>query len=121
MEMWVSGTGIALDYRTVTGRALTTQEIVSQFEAGDREATAAMKRFEDRLARGLAQVINILDPDVIVFGGGVSKVQHIYQALPALLKAYVFGGEVSTPVLPAKYGDSSGVRGAAWLWPNRRG
>jgi fructokinase len=121
MEMWVSGTGIALDYRTVTGRVLTTQEIVSQFEAGDREATAAMKRFEDRLARGLAQVINILDPDVIVFGGGVSKVQHIYQALPALLKAYVFGGEVSTPVLPAKYGDSSGVRGAAWLWPNRRG
>jgi fructokinase len=121
MEMWVSGTGIALDYRTVTGRVLTTQEIVSQFEAGDREATAAMKRFEDRLARGLAQVINILDPDVIVFGGGVSKVPHIYQALPALLKAYVFGGEVSTPVLPAKYGDSSGVRGAAWLWPNRRG
>jgi fructokinase len=121
MEMWVSGTGIALDYRTVTGRALTTQEIVSQFEAGDREATAAMKRFEDRLARGLAQVINILDPDVVVFGGGVSKVPHIYQALPALLKAYVFGGEVSTPVLPAKYGDSSGVRGAAWLWPNRRG
>jgi fructokinase len=121
MEMWVSGTGIALDYRTVTGRVLTTQEIVSQFEAGEREATAAMKRFEDRLARGLAQVINILDPDVIVFGGGVSKVQHIYQVLPALLKAYVFGGEVSTPVLPAKYGDSSGVRGAAWLWPNRRG
>ena len=121
MEMWVSGTGIALDYRTVTGRALTTQEIVSQFEAGDREATAAMKRFEDRLARGLAQVINILDPDVIVVGGGVSKVPHIYQVLPALLKAYVFGGEVSTPVLPAKYGDSSGVRGAAWLWPNRRG
>jgi fructokinase len=121
MEMWVSGTGIALDYRTVTGRVLTTQEIVSQFEAGEGEATAAMKRFEDRLARGLAQVINILDPDVIVFGGGVSKVPHIYQVLPALLKAYVFGGEVSTPVLPAKYGDSSGVRGAAWLWPNRRG
>ena len=121
MEMWVSGTGIALDYRTVTGRMLTTQEIVSQFEAGDREATAAMRRFEDRLARGLAQVINILDPDVIVVGGGVSKVEHIYQVLPETLKAYVFGGEVSTPVLPAKYGDSSGVRGAAWLWPNRRG
>jgi fructokinase len=121
MEMWVSGTGIALDYRTVTGRILTTQEIVSQFEAGDREATAAMRRFEDRLARGLAQVINILDPDVIVVGGGVSKVEHIYQVLPETLKAYVFGGEVSTPVLPAKYGDSSGVRGAAWLWPNRRG
>jgi fructokinase len=121
MEMWVSGTGIALDYRAVTGKMLTTHEIVSQFEAGDREAVAAMERFEDRLARGLAQVINILDPDVIVVGGGVSKVQHIYQVLPRMLKAYVFGGEVSTPILPAKYGDSSGVRGAAWLWPNQRG
>jgi fructokinase len=121
MEMWVSGTGIALDYRTATGRTLTTQEIVTQFEAGDREATAAMERFEDRLARGLAQVVNILDPDVIVIGGGVSRVKHIYRKLPKKLKAYVFGGEASTPVLPAMYGDSSGVRGAAWLWPNRRG
>jgi fructokinase len=121
MEMWVSGTGIALDYRTVTGKMLTTQEIVSQFEAGDREATAAMERFEDRLSRGLAQVINILDPDVIVIGGGVSRVKHIYQGLPRKLKKYVFGGEASTPVLPAMYGDSSGVRGAAWLWPSRRG
>jgi fructokinase len=120
MEMWVSGTGIALDYRTVTGRARTTQEIVSEFDAGDREAAAAIERFEDRLARGLAQVINILDPDVIVIGGGVSRVEHIYQELPKKLPAYVFGGEASTPVLPAKYGDSSGVRGAAWLWPNRR-
>jgi fructokinase len=121
MEMWVSGTGIALDYRTVTGRALTTQEIVSQFEAGDREAAAAMERFEDRLARGLAQVVNVLDPDVIVIGGGVSRVKHIYRELPKKLKRYVFGGEASTPILPAMYGDSSGVRGAAWLWPNRRG
>jgi fructokinase len=120
MEMWVSGTGIALDYRTVTGKTLTTHEIVSQFEAGDREAAATMERFEDRLSRGIAQVINILDPDVIVVGGGVSKVENIYQVLPKMLKAYVFGGEVSTPVLPAKYGDSSGVRGAAWLWPNQR-
>jgi fructokinase len=120
MEMWVSGTGIALDYRTVTGKTLTTQEIVSQFEAGDVEAIAAMGRFEDRLARGLAQVINTLDPDVIVIGGGVSRVKHIYQKLPEKLKEYVFGGEVSTPVLPAMYGDSSGVRGAAWLWPNRQ-
>jgi fructokinase len=119
MEMWVSGTGIALDYRTATGRARTTQEIVSEFEAGDGEAAAAIERFEDRLARGLAQVINILDPDVIVIGGGVSKVENIYQALPKKLPAYVFGGEASTPVVPARYGDSSGVRGAAWLWPNR--
>jgi fructokinase len=119
MEMWVSGTGLALDYKTVTGRVRTSPEIVSDFEAGDAEAVGAMKRFEDRLARGLAQVIDILDPDVIVIGGGVSRVEHIYRELPKKLPAYVFGGEVSTPVLQAKYGDSSGVRGAAWLWPNQ--
>jgi fructokinase len=119
MEMWVSGTGIALDYKTVTGRARTTPEIVADFEAGEQEAAASIERFEDRLARGLAQVINILDPDAIVIGGGVSKVEHIYRELPKKLPAYVFGGEASTPVLQAKYGDSSGVRGAAWLWPNR--
>ena len=119
MEMWVSGTGIALDYRTMTGRVKTTQEIVLEFETGDREAVAVMERFEDRLARGLAQVINILDPDVIVIGGGVSKVKHIYLELPKKLAAYVFGGEMATPVVPAMYGDSSGVRGAAWLWPSQ--
>jgi fructokinase len=120
LEMWVSGTGIALDYKTVTGKMRTTPEIVADFEAGDQKAVAAMERFEDRLARGLAQVINVLDPDVIVIGGGVSKVKHLYQALPKRLPAYVFGGEAVTPLLPAKYGDSSGVRGAAWLWPNLR-
>ena len=117
MEMWVSGTGIALDYRTATGKALTTQEIVSQFEAGDREAAAAMERFEDRLARGLAQVVNILDPDVIVIGGGASWAAHLYESVPKRLGKYVFGGEADTPVVQAKFGDSSGVRGAAWLWP----
>jgi fructokinase len=118
MEMWVSGTGVALDYRNATGRERTAREIMSDFEAGDLEAVAAVERFEDRLARGLANVINILDPDVLVFGGGLSWVQHLYQALPKKLPAYVFGGEAATPVLQAKYGDSSGVRGAAWLWPN---
>jgi len=117
MEMWVSGTGVALDYKNVTGRTRTTREIVSDFEVGDGAAAAALERFEDRLARGLANVINILDPDVIVIGGGVSRVQHTYQALPGLLPNYVFGGEASTPIFPAMYGDSSGVRGAAWLWP----
>lgn len=119
MEMWVSGTGIALDYRNATGRERTTREIIADFEAGDGEASAVVERFEDRLARGLAQVINILDPDVIVLGGGVSKTQDIYRALPEKLPAYVFGGEASTPIVQAMYGDSSGVRGAAWLWPNR--
>ncbi len=118
MEMWVSGTGIALDYEKATGRKCTTQSIVQDFESGEPQAVAAVERFEDRLARGLAQVINILDPDVIVVGGGVSSVKHIYEAVPKLLPTYVFGGEVSTPFVQARYGDSSGVRGAAWLWPN---
>jgi fructokinase len=118
MEMWVSGTGIALDYEKDTGTRRTTLEIMREFETGDPQAAAAVERFEDRLARGLAQVINILDPDVIVIGGGVSSVKHIYEAVPKKLPEYVFGGEVSTPVVQAKFGDSSGVRGAAWLWPN---
>ena len=80
-------------------------------------AAAVVERFEDRLARGLANVINILDPDVLVLGGGLSRAQHLYQSLPRRLSAYVFGGEADTPILQAKYGDSSGVRGAAWLWP----
>jgi fructokinase len=118
MEMWVSGTGIALDYKTVTGTARTTREIFADFETGDKMASDAVERFEDRLARGLAQVVNVLDPDMIVIGGGVSRVKHFYTALPRKLRDYVFGGEVSTPIVPAMYGDSSGVRGAAWLWPN---
>jgi fructokinase len=119
MEMWVSGTGMALDYRNATGRERTARQIVADFEAGDREAAATVDRFEDRLARGLAQAINILDPDAIVLGGGVSRAQHLYRTLPERLPAYVFGGEATTPVLQAMYGDSSGVRGAAWLWPSR--
>jgi fructokinase len=120
MEMWVSGTGIARDYKSVTGTTKTTREIVADFAVGDRVAAETIVRFEDRLARGLSNVINILDPDVIVVGGGVSRVEHLYEALPKLLPQYVFGGEAMTPIVQAKYGDSSGVRGAAWLWPSRR-
>jgi fructokinase len=119
MEMWVSGTGVALDYKNATKRERTTREIMADFVAGDPAAAAAVERLEDRLARGLAQVINILDPDVIVVGGGVSRVQHLYETVPKKLAAYVFGGEASTPVVQAMYGDASGVRGAAWLWPLR--
>jgi fructokinase len=119
MEMWVSGTGIALDYKSATGRERTTREIMADFEAGDTVSAAVVDRFEDRLARGLAQVINILDPDVIVLGGGVSRVQHLYSTVPKKLAQYVFGGESSTAILQSMYGDSSGVRGAAWLWPSQ--
>jgi fructokinase len=119
MEMWISGTGVALDYKQSTGKQKTTREIMADFEAGDAAALAVVERFEDRLARGLAQVINILDPDVLVIGGGLSKTKHLYQSVPKRLSAYVFGAEADTPILQAKYGDSSGVRGAAWLWPER--
>src|SRR6185437_6491358 len=95
----------------------TTREIMEDYDAGDADAAMIVERFEDRLARGLAEVINMLDPDVLVFGGGLSKTEYLYRDIPKLLPKYVFGGEVATPVLQAKYGDSSGVRGAAWLWP----
>jgi fructokinase len=119
LEMWISGTGVARDHRHVTGRERTTRKIMEDFDAGDAAAVATVKRFEDRLARGLAHVINVLDPDVLVFGGGLSKTEYLYRDIPQLLPKYVFGGEAATPVLQAKYGDSSGVRGAAWLWPQK--
>lgn len=119
LEMWISGTGVARDYRKTTGRERTTQEIMKDYGAGDRDAVATVERFEDRLARGLAHLINMLDPDVLVFGGGLSKTEYLYRDIPKLLPKYVFGGEAATPLLQARYGDSSGVRGAAWLWPSK--
>lgn len=119
LELWISGTGVARDFKSVTGLDWTAREILSAGESGEAQAAAAVERFEDRLARGLAHVINSLDPDVIVLGGGVSRVQHLYESVPKRLGAYVFGGEVSTPVLQAMYGDASGVRGAAWLGHDR--
>lgn len=117
MEMWVSGTGVARDFLHVTGKSRTTREIVALADTGNSEALDALNRFEDRLARGLSTVINVLDPDILVFGGGLSLLKRIYTNLPSLLPKYVFGAEADTVLLPAKYGDSSGVRGAAWLWP----
>ena len=86
-------------------------------EAGEAAAEASLERYEDRLTRSLSQLVNILDPDVIVLGGGVSQVPRLYRNVPQRLKNYVFGREADTPVLVAKHGDASGVRGAAWLWP----
>jgi fructokinase len=117
IETWISGTGLEADYNRATGVALKGPEILVRSGAGETAALAARDRFEDRLTRGLAQVINLLDPDVIVMGGGASQIPRLYQNVPARLKEYVFGREADTPVLPAKHGDSSGVRGAAWLWP----
>jgi fructokinase len=117
VETWISGTGLEKDYERATKTSLRGPEILASSAAGEPEALAALDRFEDRLARGLAGVINLLDPDVIVMGGGASQIPRIYKNVPALLKEYVFGKEADTPLVPAKHGDSSGVRGAAWLWP----
>lgn len=117
IETWVSGTGLEADYARTTKTALKGPEIVARSIAGEPAALAALDRYEDRLSRSLAHVVNLLDPNVIVLGGGVSRVARLYENLPPKMQAYVFGNEADTPILPAKHGDSSGVRGAAWLWP----
>jgi fructokinase len=117
IETWISGTGLEADYERATKTKLSGKEIVSRCEAGEAAAVATLARYEDRLTRSLAQMINILDPDIIVLGGGVSQVPRFYQDVPKRLKEYVFGREADTPVVVAKHGDASGVRGAAWLWP----
>lgn len=115
IETWVSGPGLALDYREQTARDVTALAVVHAAGTGDAVAQAAVDRYIDRLARALAGVINILDPDCIVLGGGLSNYARLYAAVPACWGRYVFSDTVETRLLPAKYGDSSGVRGAAWL------
>ena len=117
IETWISGTGLEADYERATKTKLRGKEIVARSEAREAAALACLGRYEDRLTRSLAQLVNILDPDVIVLGGGVSQVPRLYREVPKRLKDYVFGREADTPVLVAKHGDASGVRGAAWLWP----
>jgi len=105
------------DYERATKTRLKGKEIIARCEAGEAAAEASLERYEDRLTRSLSQIVNILDPDVIVLGGGVSQVPRLYRNVPQRLKEYVFGREADTPVLVARHGDASGVRGAAWLWP----
>lgn len=117
IETFISGTGLEADYQRSTGASIRGKEIIARSEAGEEAALACLARYEDRLTRSLAQLIDILDPDVIVLGGGVSQVPRLYRNVPQRLREYVFGREADTPVLVAKHGDASGVRGAAWLWP----
>jgi fructokinase len=117
IEQWISGTGFAEDFQRATGVKHSAAEIVALAEAGDAMAQAATVRLYDRIARSLSMVVNILDPDVIVIGGGLSRYKGIYDAVPPLMRQHVFGKECYTPVRMAMHGDSSGVRGAAWLWP----
>ncbi len=119
LETWISGTGLMADFERHTGTVLKGADIVKASEVGNAEALAALARLENRIARGLATVINVLDPDAIVFGGGVSRIDRIYAEVSRQLPEYVFGGRCDTPLLKAIHGDSSGVRGAAWLWPRK--
>lgn len=117
IETWLSGVGLAADHQRITGDAISAEEVAVRAEAGDEKCSATLSRYEDRLARALAQIINILDPEVIVVGGGVSRVQRLYKHVPALWDQWIFSDEIHTRLVPALHGDASGVRGAAWLWP----
>jgi len=116
IETFLSGPGFARDHYLRQGQNLDAAAIVAAAEAGNDAAEASLARYEDRLARGLAHVVNILDPHVIVLGGGMSKVGRLYGRLPTLMQAYVFSDRVATRILPPCHGDAGGVRGAAWLW-----
>ena len=117
IETFLSGPGFERDYALHSGTQRSSHEIVRAASAGDPNATAALRCYEDRLARALASVVNVLDPDAIVLGGGMSNLPDLASASFALLPRYVFSDTVLTKVLPNVHGDSSGVRGAAWLWP----
>ena len=117
IETYLSGPGLARDFRAAGGRSISALEIGAQAESGDEYADAVLARYEDRLARGLASVINILDPDMIVVGGGLSNIKRLYTEVPRLWSQYVFSDKITTQLVQARFGDSSGVRGAAWLWP----
>jgi fructokinase len=117
LETFLSGPGFARDYARESGEAAAPTEIVRRAEQGDSAAEAAMQRYEDRLARGLATVINLLDPHTIVLGGGLGRIERLYRTVPAAWGRYVFSDTVATRLVPPRHGDSSGVRGAAWLWP----
>ena len=115
IETFLSGPGLARYHHDLHGKTLSADIIVNQALKGDQACILTMDRYEDRLARALAHVINILDPDVIVLGGGMSNIKQLYQNIPKLWGHYVFSDRVDTRLLPPKHGDSSGVRGAAWL------
>jgi len=115
IERWLSGPGLAEDHLRIHGERLTSEHIVERAGAGDARAEETLRRYEHRLARALASVINVLDPDVIVAGGGLSNVRRLYASVPRLWKRWVFSPDVVTRFVPARFGDSSGVRGAAWL------
>jgi fructokinase len=117
IEKFLSGPGMVDDFARATGEIVTSREVVRRSRHGDAGAGAALDRYVDRLARGLASIINIVDPDVVVLGGGMSNIDELYGSVPAIWDRWVFSDTVATRLRKAVHGDSSGVRGAAWLWP----
>jgi fructokinase len=118
IETFLSGAGLTREYARLGGVARRAEEVVQAATAGEAAAQACLSCYCDRLARSLAALVNVLDPDAIVLGGGLSNVDLLYAALPARMTRYVFSDGLDTPVLAPRHGDSSGVRGAAWLWPD---
>jgi fructokinase len=116
IETYLSGPGLAADHARIAGERLDAAAIAARASSGDPACTASLDRYAQRLARSLASVINILDPGVVVLGGGLSSVGMLYDRVPRLWGAHVFSDEVRTRLAPPAHGDSSGVRGAAWLW-----
>ena len=116
VETFLSGPGMARDFREATGEETTAPDVVARAERGEAAAAAALERYVDRMARALAVVLNVLDPDVVVLGGGMSQIARLYDRVPRLWQEWAFSDRVDTPLRPPVHGDSSGVRGAAWLW-----
>jgi fructokinase len=117
IEQFLSGPGLAADFARATGETRTPERIAAASAEGHQEAGRTLARYENRLGRALASIINVLDPDVIVLGGGLSNIDRLYENVPALWDEWVFSDRVSTKLMKNRHGDSSGVRGAAWLWP----
>lgn len=117
IESYLSGPGMAREFAARTGREMDAKSIVETAENGDVDAEAHLQWYEDSLAQVLGMIVTFVDPDVIVFGGGLSKLGRLYETVPKLLPKHTFGDEAPTPIRPPLHGDSSGVRGAAWLWP----
>jgi fructokinase len=117
METWVSGPGISADHARATGAVIPAEDIVARAAVGEASARATLDRHASRLARGLAGVVNVFDPEVIVLGGGLSRLSHLYERLPGLIAPHVFSDSAcDVTIRPPKWGDAGGVRGAAWLW-----
>jgi fructokinase len=120
IEQFLSGPALERDYAGHGGGGVTAQEVAHRAAAGEALADAALARYEERMARALGSVVNLLDPDVIVLGGGLSNIDRLYDRVPAIWSRYIFSDRVVTRLVRARHGDSSGVRGAAWLWDEKK-